>query len=251
MKKFLAVFASVFALGLVACAGGISEETNGCAGNIDPEEEQSTVVPTPAPVTVDSIVYVYSLWNGASGGYTVNTGVEETGYWYTFADDADGGTSKVEWPVPLGNEYSDSSIDAIVDYCSGVCADVVLVDGYAGIGFRVAEVGSTADISAWGGICVTYTSDLPMKVVLFSQVVEEDGNAVSPSAMLPKTEGSADSTRCISWHEFTSTSSNENYNGDEVSKEAEGILFEFVGGNERGSFNIKAIGTYNENKPHE
>ena len=113
-------------------------------------------------------------WEGTSGEYFVYTGLdngtETSGYWYSFADDADGGQSAIEWPVPLGNEYSEDALDPVIDYCEGVCGTFTLSAGtltykpFVGIGFNVAGyetatggAATPADASAWGGLCITYT----------------------------------------------------------------------------------------------
>ncbi|MCQ2054305.1 MAG: T9SS type A sorting domain-containing protein [Fibrobacter sp.] len=118
-------------------------------------------------------------WTGAmsteSGDYFVNTeldnGTNTSGYWYNYGDDADGGQSTVTWPTDLGNEYSEDALDPVIDQCGGVCGDfslnagTITYDPFIGIGFNVAgtetETGGEAqpaDVTSWGGICITYTS---------------------------------------------------------------------------------------------
>ncbi len=111
-------------------------------------------------------------WYGDAGEYKVTTGFgvggddDESGYWYNYADDADGGLSKVTWPVGIGNEYSDDALDPVIDYCKGVCGTFTLSKGtltykpFVGIGFNLVDGNQTqANASSWNGICLTYTAD--------------------------------------------------------------------------------------------
>ena len=45
----------------------------------------------------------FQTWNGEDGISQVNTGLdngsETSGYWFSYADDGDGGESKVNWPA--------------------------------------------------------------------------------------------------------------------------------------------------------
>ena len=263
MKKAVPFLASAFVLGLVACsdghktAGGVSIEENTIAdGNelpTDVQLESSSsvqqgissatmvepvsssansfiVTPVPSHDEVEAVV----LWDGSAGEYKVNTDSEDAGYWYTWADDYDCGTSTIVLPVEKGNEYSGDVYEPVIDHCGGFCGTVVfgtsIPEPVAGVGFNVATEGESADISAWGGLCVTYSSELAFDVVLASET--------SPRVEMPI---SADTTRCVNWRDFAA----ENSTAEDAAKKALAIRFVFKGGaGESGDFNIKAISTY-------
>lgn len=114
-----------------------------------------------------TMVSALTTWSGANGDYRVDTGLDdgsdESGYWYTYSDDANSGTSAITWPVATGNEYDDNALDPIIDHCGGLCGQVTLGAGYdypfAGLGFNLTGPDQTgADVTAWGGLCITYTA---------------------------------------------------------------------------------------------
>lgn len=114
-----------------------------------------------------TMVSALTTWSGANGDYRVDTGLDdgsdESGYWYTYSDDANSGTSAITWPVATGNEYDDNALDPIIDNCGGLCGTVTLGAGYdypfAGLGFNLTGPDQTgADVTAWGGLCITYTA---------------------------------------------------------------------------------------------
>ena len=112
--------------------------------------------------------FALETWVGADGDYRVDTGLDDgtetSGYWYSYTDSGDGGSSTIVWPTDLGNDYSDDALDPVIDYCGGLCFTVTLNEGYdypyAGVGFNVTggdQVGG--DASSWGGIDVSYVAD--------------------------------------------------------------------------------------------
>jgi len=124
-----------------------------------------------ASAALAAAAFGFETWvGGVAGSYQVNTGfgdadpeLNKAGYWFDYADDADGGKSGVTWPTGKGNEYSTDALDPIIDLCQGVCGTITLnkgtlsYDPFVGIGFNVAgENGETADVTSWGGICIAY-----------------------------------------------------------------------------------------------
>lgn len=116
-----------------------------------------------------TMVSALTTWSGANGDYRVDTGLDdgsdESGYWYTYSDDANSGTSAITWPVPTGNEYDDNALDPIIDNCGGLCGQVTLGAGYdypfAGLGFNLTGPDQTgADVTSWGGVCITYSASV-------------------------------------------------------------------------------------------
>lgn len=116
-----------------------------------------------------TMVSALTTWSGPNGDYRVDTGLDdgsdESGYWYTYADDANGGSSAITWPVRTGNEYDDNALDPIIDNCGGLCGNVSLGAGYdypfAGLGFNLTGPDQTgADVTSWGGVCITYSASV-------------------------------------------------------------------------------------------
>lgn len=118
-------------------------------------------------------------WVGEDDGARIITGMdigtETSGYWFSFADDADGGWSSMMWPIAPPTEFSEFFY--IVEHCGGVCGTFSLkkgdleTDPFVGLGFNIAgenEDGSvtTADVSAWEGLCVAYYSTIDIKLEL-------------------------------------------------------------------------------------
>lgn len=150
--------------------------------------------------------------------YFVNTGLdngsETAGIWYAYNDSADRGSSKIIWPVKLGNAYDESALDPVIDRCNGVCAIAALDEGnmtggnvpYAGVAFNIAGVNGNGvaepvDASSWGGICVTYTADSPMQLRMgLDKTVAVDLGYDEPYVNLPK--GSLASEKCFTWDSF-------------------------------------------------
>ena len=307
LKKLLDVSACVFTcalvLGVVACSddntAGITEDGNPIAhgessssvvgGSSAVESSSSVVSGSSAAQSSSSVVAVQSsssveavpkfdVWNGKTD-YKINTGNENTGYWFSYGDDAEGGLSTITWPVPMGNEYSDNTLDAVIEQCGGLCGTVELRGSetmpWAGIGFTLAEEGSTVDISAWGGICVTYASEYPVNVYLNVDVggIDTISNVspfmAYPMITLPKTVTNAPTlknmlgsdvaiTRCAKWSDFKVSSWAEYnkaklskvYSGEEAAKEIKAINFVFMGNSDgKGNFNIIGVSTYDENLP--
>ena len=307
LKKLLDVSACVFTcalvLGVVACSddntAGITEDGNPIAhgessssvvgGSSAVESSSSVVSASSAAQSSSSVVAVQSsssveavpkfdVWNGKTD-YKINTGNENTGYWFSYGDDAEGGLSTITWPVPMGNEYSDNTLDAVIEECGGLCGTVELRGSetmpWAGIGFTLAEEGSTVDISAWGGICVTYASEYPVNFYLNVDVggIDTISNVspfmAYPMITLPKTVTNAPTlknmlgsdvaiTRCAKWSDFKVSSWAEYnkaklskvYSGEEAAKEIKAINFVFMGNSDgKGNFNIIGVSTYDENLP--
>ena len=146
-------------------------------------------------------------WAGDASEYTINTGIAEA-EWYMFNDSAEGGLSTITWPVPLGNDYTNDSFDPVIDECGGVCGTFNLNQGsmdhkpYVGVGFNLAgRAASEVDATAWGGICITYTSDVTVALLLgLSDEKEYAIGYDNPFVTLPK--ASAATEVCTAWEKF-------------------------------------------------
>ncbi|MBO4830725.1 MAG: hypothetical protein J5534_15110 [Fibrobacter sp.] len=195
---------------------------------------------------------VSEMWNGFAAPLTtvetgLDNGTETSGYWFSFGDDMSG-VGSVKWPQSLGIEYTTG--DEIYDYCMGVCGELEFAkEGYLGIGFHVAGVVdpsegdspvAKANISEWGGLCVTYASDADLEVVLAYAQESGFGNfSRMPKMTLPKSVKLK--TVCADWNKFMTVFS-------EVSTTfMTSILFAVQGdANTKSRFNIRGLGKYSE-----
>ncbi|MBO4828445.1 MAG: hypothetical protein J5534_03255 [Fibrobacter sp.] len=131
------------------------------------------------------------------------------GRWYAETDNKDGGKSSVVWPV----EFTDGvdSILAIEEHCSGICGTAALDKGslpyqpFVSVGFTLARDSSgnpvPVDVSNWGGICISYRSDLSPSLELdLGDSVAKVLDYAEPSAGL--TKSSTVNSKCIPWSDF-------------------------------------------------
>lgn len=201
-----------------------------------------------------TMVSALTTWSGPNGDYRVDTGLddgsEESGYWFTYADDANGGTSAITWPVATGNEYDENALDPIIDHCMGLCGTVTLGATYdypfAGLGFNLTGPDQTgADISGWGGLCVTYTSTIAFKVDLGP---EDEATYTEYNNYTAKQKVSATKTTVnIAWSDFKQESGwGITVSQDEYLGKVAAIKLKF--GNQKagesGEFNIMEVGEY-------
>ena len=213
----------------------------------------SSLAPSGDCVSPESVSEMWNVPRAVDNNdYHVETGLdngsETSGYWFSFGDDMSG-VGSVKLPQPLGIEYTTG--DEIYDYCMGACGELQFAkDGYLGVGFHVAGIidpldgnssAAKANISSWGGLCVTYASESDLDVVV-SDI--EDGNYASISQLskvtLPKSVEVK--TQCVKWNRFESV---EGKNGapDLVAS----ILFAVQGeANTKSRINIRGLGTYSE-----
>ena len=198
---------------------------------------------------------VSEMWYGPkavnNNDYHVETGLdngsETSGYWFSFDDDMSG-VGSVKLPQPLGIEYPTG--DEIYDYCMGACGELQFAkEGYLGVGFHVAGIvdpldgdlpAAKANISSWGGLCVTYASDTDLEVVLAYTQEGGFGNlSRMPKMTLPKSIELK--TACADWDNFMTVFS-------EVSTTfMTSILFAVQGeANAKSRINIRGLGKYSE-----
>ena len=199
-------------------------------------------------------------WYGSEGVAQVETNLPEgtginQGVWWVATDYADGGKSKVVWDDGTVNDNPD---DALVQTYGGISGTAVLERNelpYAprvSVGFCVAGLNSSdqqvvADASAWGGIAISYSCDVPVTIELgLGDVVDKNIGYANPIVDLP---AAPDGTfKRIPWSDFKYQSwgySSERIDGPEASTKLYAIKFR-VGHKDNGSykFKISAIGSY-------
>lgn len=144
-------------------------------------------------------------------------------------------------------DLSDGNVK--LDVCDGLCGTVGLAlpddsaagQGYAGVALNVTRNGETADLSEKDGLCVTYSSDMDMEVVL--DLGETENAAIDndlPAAKFGKT-GEAAESRCAKWSDFKQKRINA-ISGVAAAKRVSALRFMFYGDlGTSGSFNVKKV----------
>ena len=199
-----------------------------------------------------TMVSALTTWSGPNGDVRVVTdmddGNDQSGYWYSYDDQPDNGSSTITWPVATGNEYDDSALDPIIEHCGGLCGNVSLGAGnkypFAGVGFNLTGPDQTGgDVSGWGGLCVTYTSTITFKVELGP---EDEATYTEYNNYVAKQKVSATKTTVnLAWSDFTQDAGWGKIvpQGEYLGKVA-AIKFKF--GNQKagetGEFNIIEVG---------
>ena len=196
---------------------------------------------------------VSEMWNGFAFPLTyvetgLDNGTETSGYWFSFGD-GESGNGKVVYPSSLGIDYTTG--DELFDYCMGVCGSLEFSkDGYLGVGFHVAGVVdpmddnslvAKANISSWGGLCVTYASESDLEVVLtYAQTSGFGDFSRMPKTTLPKSIELK--TVCLDWKNYFMSVFSEVSTTHLTS-----ILFAVQGNaNTKSRFNIRGLGKYSE-----
>ena len=115
------------------------------------------------------------LWDGSADttGRIITGSPEATsGYWFSYNDANDHGTSRFQFPPEFDMDtYDGFSFGLMAESFGGIKATVVLGEGaekpYVGFGFNIwNEDQKGVDITAWGGICLEYSSGVDFKIVI-------------------------------------------------------------------------------------
>ena len=184
------------------------------------------------------------LWNGTADDLNelANTGFGG-GFWFTYTDEPVGGSSSFAWKSGSPDKYMSSSewIAAVAGASGGISATASFDNGglngagYAGVGLQIVGIDEetgvyypkAGDITSWEGLCVTYVSEIDMKVLVADSTSEI--GAVLPMSTEPV-------ENCVSWSEM----------GDEngLTRRAEAIKFEWRSSEKtQAKFNIIAVST--------
>ena len=244
---------------LNACTG-VPASINFETQEIQPPEPPQPPQPPQPPVLGD---HNFETWFGYEGSSQIKTGygneTETEGYWYTFADDADGGASEIIWPVAIGNEYNADALEPVIEHCNGLCGTAVLNKGiltynpFAGVGFNLVGEASATDLYplpanalGMGGICITYTSDAaPTLEMKLGDLIDASIGYANPAVSLPKSTTST--TKFIPWSSFKQPSwykGSTQLTGEQAAQQLVAITFKIQAAPGSYNFNIKAFGAY-------
>ena len=207
----------------------------------------------------------FETWLGDAPQIQTGLGNETNthGYWYSYNDNDDGGTSKIVWPVESDsyNAY-DGSMDPVIEHCGGICGSAVLDKGiltynpFVGIGFNVVGEDASGnpvpgDASSWGGLCITYTSAAAPSLELGLGDFDATIGYANPSFSLAKA-ASAHANKVIPWSSFTQPSwykGTTKITGEEAAKQLVSVKFKIQAASGNYAFNICAIGPYDGTCP--
>ena len=197
-------------------------------------------------------------WSGTE--YRVETGFDNGtdtyGYWYDYNDKADGGLSKITWPVDkLGNDYSETALDPVIDECGGVCGTFALDEGtldykpFVGLGFNISGTETTSggsatpeNVTGWEGICITYTVSVSASLELgLGDTKDAAIGYDNPYTTLPKSE-TADEV-CTTWGKFKQAGWGQGkVTGEEAGAALASVKFKIQAATgTSGSFNISGV----------
>ena len=210
----------------------------------------------------------FITWNGADEDPIVKTGLgnetETQGRWYTYEDNLGSKTICPDDGIDPPYIYC---ADVILPTCQGFCSIAELDNGsqtdlpYVGFGFNV--VGETsftdvtpaaANVSAWGGLCVTYTSDADIQLELgLGSVVDSTINYANPAVTLPAAKattfpspnGKDGKKVVVSWSDFKQPSWYDGavkIDGETAAKQLAAIHFKIQAEPGKYNFNICAVG---------
>lgn len=128
-----------------------------------------------AAISASALTSTSMSWDGSDTEGKVVTGSDEetAGYWYFYDDNAapNNGDSKINFPPDVEENQYGNFFGPLAEAYGGIKADIAIGTAYeyafAGFGFNiVSENQEGADISAWKGICLNYSSTAGFAVEL-------------------------------------------------------------------------------------
>ena len=211
----------------------------------------------------------FITWNGADEETDqIDTGfgneTETQGRWYTYEDSLGSRTVCPDKGIDPPFIYCS---DVMLHTCKGFCSTAELNKGtqtdppFIGFGFNVVGQISyedyslaTGDASAWGGLCVTYTSDADIQLELgLGSVVDSTINYANPAVTLPAAKattfpspnGKDGKKVIVSWSDFKQPSWYDGavkIDGETAAKQLAAIHFKIQAEPGKYNFNICAVG---------
>lgn len=218
----------------------------------------------------------FETWIGADYATRVETGLgNETktyGIWYDFNDYYEietygiisGENRPGSWLYTMSeacydHEYNcvEYFFDPVVEYCAAICGTARLREGapttqpFVGVAFNVvgkvskdSPILATGDASAWGGLCVTYSSDADIYLELgLGNTIDSTMNYALPAVKLPASK--TDNRIIASWSDFKQPSGYDGsvkFDGETAAKQLASIKFKIQADSGDYDFNICAVG---------
>ena len=230
----------------------------------------------------------FKTWIGSGATSIIETGLIDgrmsNGFWFYTLSGGSINEVQIDWyPAYVPPEPSPHKLDGVVRNCGGICGtaifDTTKSVSYnppsAGVGFNVLQdtvisglsgyKTSEGDASAWGGLCVTYTSDLDIKIELDNSLTQHTLNQsgfgfgnnsddttcyAKPTAILPASQ--TGNMVKVAWSDFEQPITfkcNSKLSGEEIAKQLQSVTFRMHGGTGSYKFNICAVGPYDGTCP--
>ena len=228
----------------------------------------------------------FKTWTGSKGSSIIETGLTNgkisNGFWFYTLSGGAINEVQIDWyPAYVPPEPSAHKLDGVVRNCGGICGtaifDTTKSISYnppsAGVGFNVLQDTVISglsgyktfegDASAWGGLCVTYTSDLDIKLELDNSLTQHTLNQsgfgnnsddttcyAKPTAILPASQ--TGNMVKVAWSDFEQPitfNCNSKLSGEEIAKQLQSVTFRIHGGTGSYKFNICAVGPYDGTCP--
>lgn len=177
-------------------------------------------------------------------------GTDTYGYWYTYDDASNGGSSYFTWPYgdkeegPYGMmSFADLSVEQVgtIEGYATIEGNGESSAGYLGLGFNVGgELKKGYDISSWNGLCIIYEANASMGVEIHPANEATVTKYDNPIANLKKS-GTTTYIVNIPWSEFEQGGWGKSVAISTVTKSTAVISFKFTNNT---SFSIYAIGKY-------
>ena len=183
-------------------------------------------------------------------------GTDTYGYWYNYNDnkqtkDGGPGSSRIEWPVELGNEFADDAVDPVVSTCKGMCGMAVFEGTYeypfVGIGFNLAgKTQAPVYATDWGGLCVVYKTNGVAPMIELMTLDEAVLTGYNNYRYMLKRVTSGTETIDIEWSKFRQEMGwGEEADLSDVVSRLSAIKVKMAdGAGSSGYFNIISIGRY-------
>ena len=246
--------------------GAIALAATGCL------DDQNVTGTSTEPNTVQADGSV--LWDPSRGDYRIDfttsvaslpKGAVADGHWYWEANSnaKKGGVAYISWPAKLTDGAD--SLSSVIDSCQGLCGTAVLKKGsmsnnpYAGVGFVIARDKKgepvPVDVSNWGGVCITYTSEANPSIVLdLGDSLENELGDELPSISLKKSKDGSEITKCVSWEEFEFSSKSKKLPeswqdavGEKAASQLVGLKFRIQANSGEYKFNVRHVETKEKN----
>lgn len=180
-----------------------SKEATGGSGDQGSEDEGSDVSSNP-------LCLKNPVWCGVEDILTTRPGLTNTEITSIYSDADNKGSTIINWSVsPEEPDYIDKMVHTLggiyVDYY--LMAGVWVYDPYVGVQLNISgwsNEGSPvlANMTDWGGLCVIYSSTLPVNLEIgYPDITEIAINYTNHYVALPATNGEI-TTRCVEWSYF-------------------------------------------------
>ena len=198
------------------------------------------------------------LWDGSTDteGRVITGSPEETsGWWYDYSEHDSASSAKIVFPPEFDlNTYTGNPFGLMTEEYGGIKVTIELNDyaelpfvgsesPHIGLGFNVwDEEQHGADITAWGGLCLEYSSGMDFVV----QIVSEDDGTITGHKDLQKLIGKSDSITTVDfqWKDFSGFVSLATQAA--ILSKAASVRLAFNGEAESVEFFLKKIGSHVE-----